>query len=587
MNKLINDLLTLIWVYLSNNYLILLTAPLILLLFRREIIFLLKRAWKFLNQFYFWMFKAFSWRLTVPMLLTIGLYFLIFIPAFLYQVFVAPDIGVILDRTNAITILLSIVLWFLRLVVICGATLITLGFFALGITLCNIVAVKLYRRRRKKYHPVQPLLLQPVSPSVSSINKPGNPLQDFQRIGIILSGGGAKGAYQAGAMKAIYEFLEAHEAHHKVKMIAGTSIGSWNALFWLANLVAEGEGRHSHLEEWWCNLNVGNLVEPSLGFPFYGNFMLSSEPWRDQFNAIFNNGEVTKRLESHLIRPDEPGNIHFYFTQTNVEQGRLEYTSNYSERGSRVNEQSLHLAASVEEVGNAVFSSMGLPLAFEYTKVPKQDDENAYDYFEDGGVIDNLPIRFGTEVEACDLLFVLSLNASFERSINKTSVLKRLFRVLDIRQGVLEQNSFKMVELYNELVRLRARVDNCEQVLELVYANLLRGDKTLPETVASLNVLETNLPFIRETSINEKADSALLSKQKRPEVRVFAVCPGPNPLISTAEFWKKEAAAQAFALMNKAVRKQLDENFTEIIATNRACMVKVDNKGAVTVTNIF
>src|SRR6266511_2541626 len=58
---------------------------------------------------------------------------------------------------------------------------------------------------------------------------PGTRLDDVERIGIILAGGGAKGAYQAGAMKAIYEFLEHHNALHKVKMIAGTSIGSWNA----------------------------------------------------------------------------------------------------------------------------------------------------------------------------------------------------------------------------------------------------------------------------------------------------------------------------------------------------------------------
>ncbi|MCB0287727.1 MAG: patatin-like phospholipase family protein, partial [Calditrichaeota bacterium] len=61
-------------------------------------------------------------------------------------------------------------------------------------------------------------------------------IQDL-RIGIINAGGGAKGAYQAGALKAIYEFLEENNALDKVKMIAGTSIGSWNSMFWLAGLV--------------------------------------------------------------------------------------------------------------------------------------------------------------------------------------------------------------------------------------------------------------------------------------------------------------------------------------------------------------
>jgi len=45
------------------------------------------------------------------------------------------------------------------------------------------------------------------------------------RIGLILSGGGAKGVYQAGAMKAIHEFLRHKNGLGNVRMIAGTSTG--------------------------------------------------------------------------------------------------------------------------------------------------------------------------------------------------------------------------------------------------------------------------------------------------------------------------------------------------------------------------
>jgi hypothetical protein len=58
-----------------------------------------------------------------------------------------------------------------------------------------------------------------------------------KKIGIILAGGGAKGAYQAGAMKAIYEFLDERDVLENVKMVAGTSIGSWNGLFWYASFL--------------------------------------------------------------------------------------------------------------------------------------------------------------------------------------------------------------------------------------------------------------------------------------------------------------------------------------------------------------
>jgi Patatin-like phospholipase len=67
--------------------------------------------------------------------------------------------------------------------------------------------------------------------------RPGNPTKvwdgivQFERIGFVLAGGGAKGVYQAGAMKAIYESLTSRNAQSSVCSVAGTSIGSWNALF--------------------------------------------------------------------------------------------------------------------------------------------------------------------------------------------------------------------------------------------------------------------------------------------------------------------------------------------------------------------
>jgi hypothetical protein len=88
---------------------------------------------------------------------------------------------------------------------------------------------------RRLLHKIQ--IHKPNLPSKPTTVQKADLLSRYNSIGIILAGGGAKGAYQAGAMKAIYEFLEEQKSHHKVKMIAGTSIGSWNALFWLAHLV--------------------------------------------------------------------------------------------------------------------------------------------------------------------------------------------------------------------------------------------------------------------------------------------------------------------------------------------------------------
>src|SRR5262249_52137463 len=153
--------------------------------------------------------------------------------------------------------------------------------------------------------------------------------------------------FQAGVMKAIYRFLVEHDALHKVEVIASTSIGSWNALFWLGDLImppvtaAEsavakpdlkaGNGRppsqsaaanrgrwkgESIHESWWRSISAKTLVAPSAYFPFFFNAFLSSMPWQMVFEQIFEQDDVKKRIHKSKIK--------FYMTRSNVRTGELE-----------------------------------------------------------------------------------------------------------------------------------------------------------------------------------------------------------------------------------------------------------------------
>ena len=134
-----------------------------------------------------------------------------------------------------------------------------------------------------------------------------------QRIGIVLGGGGAKGAYQAGALKAIYEFLRGYGALDKVKMITGTSIGAWNAMFWMGGLMESADGGKPAIESWWKSISFGALLEfPWLLLPFWNNSILRMVPWRENFLELFG-----KRLESFSGE-----GIHFYLTRADTERGR-------------------------------------------------------------------------------------------------------------------------------------------------------------------------------------------------------------------------------------------------------------------------
>jgi NTE family protein len=430
-----------------------------------------------------------------------------------------------------------------------------------------------YRRLRAKPKPSY----EPVSPRFATLEeetqeaKKKNPLERYERIGIILSGGGAKGAYQAGALQAIYEFLEEHGAHHKVKMIAGTSIGSWNALFWLANLMKSKNGGPGPLEQWWSEINVQNIILPTPYVPTRQNYFLSNDPWQNNFNAIFRGTEAGERLLYHVNKPDEPDAMHFYFTHSNIGRARLDFTTSHGRRSMAsitanlsdgrsevVPQDSYRSVNDLDDVRKGVFCSMDIPPLFQYSKITNKHNGNI-EYFEDGGVIDNLPIRFGTEFENCDLLFVLPLNASFEKEVNHQSVIRRLARVTEIRQGVLERNSFKMLYLYNELATLRKRVEDLGG--ELPPIRPPRGDEGVDRKIRAENRI---------------ANTAL--KRTHDPVHVFSICPAPKLKISTTEFWKSKDAADAFKFMYEVTKHEL-KRFHTIVNLKDICMALVRPDG--------
>lgn len=371
---------------------------------------------------------------------------------------------------------------------------------------------------------------------------PTRPLGRYERIGIILAGGGAKGAYQAGALSAVHDFLVERQALGRVRMIAGTSIGAWNACFWLADRIG---GDDSLCQRWWSSVRLSEVVAPTYWIPGRRNYVLSASPWREAFRALFvDDLDARQRLAAHMSDPDAPGNLRFHLTRTNVERAHLEFSTNRrsledidnatGRKRPLVLPDRWSRARSLEELEEAVFASMDLPPLFENIRI---GDE----VFEDGGVVENLPIFFGTGIEKCDLLFVLPLNASFTARADVHRILQRLERVMTIRQGALERKALKDVYLYNELAALR----------EVAADGRHREPPSGPATAPA-----GSPEAMREAAERTVAERAL-SRVHRP-VQIFAACPDEPLLIDTIEFWKTEAAGRAFRLMREHTRYELE-----------------------------
>jgi len=113
------------------------------------------------------------------------------------------------------------------------AALAVLAWLAAAVFLSLWAATAVYRiappRPAAWFRPAPPSSVPP-SATTSGDTRLGR----HRRIGLILAGGGAKGAYQAGAMAAVHGFLAEHGALGNVRMVAATSVGAWNACFWVA-----------------------------------------------------------------------------------------------------------------------------------------------------------------------------------------------------------------------------------------------------------------------------------------------------------------------------------------------------------------
>jgi predicted acylesterase/phospholipase RssA len=523
--------------------LVLLAAVLVARLRRRSLAelfptpaWLLRSARSSSRAFFTWL-RRLPPRFSAPALVLLLFFFAVY-PYAAYSLFTLPILPLVLGEGPAQQAAWVVAATILRLFFVTATSAVAVFLAAMWLNLSFLIAGLVYARLRHRVPPwLREWLDSPAASTPEAGAGAGEPDPDateelarFERIGIILAGGGAKGAYQAGALRAVHQFLRRHGALGRVKMIAGTSIGSWNALFWLAGLIG-AEGKEDLLELWWRNIKLDGLIEPAK-YALGVNHFLSSRPWQDQFDAMFVTGPLRGRLEGLVGGRGEGGDISFYFTRTNVGKARLEFTTNRADleagtadvlgrRSEGAGGRRWTVASSVEDLRFAVFSSMTLPPLFQYMTLAVDGDPADTQYYEDGGVIDNLPVVFGTEVEDCDLLFVLPLNASFEEPVKERWMWKRVARVVNIRQGVLEQKSLADLKRLNESRRAAGG---------------------------------------------------------RP-VSVFAVCPESDALISTGHFWNRQGAAAAFELMYKATRRALRERFVSTVRSGVLSVLHVDAEG--------
>ena len=375
----------------------------------------------------------------------------------------------------------------------------------------------------------------------------------IEKIGIILPGGGAAGAYQAGALKAIHEFLRDYNVLRKVSMIAGTSTGAWNAMFWLANLIETGDEDAPDIQRWWMSMTFGAMADfPWFSIPFWSDAIARPTPWREQFDRLFGN-----RLD-YLFEPDSP--IHFYLSRADVERGVVEYSTNWPGVSARIDELGFDHddnyrfcdviesgKESLAQTADAVFASISMPPLLSGAM-------SAGPAFEDAGALDGIPLRFAAPLENCDLVFILPTVGAAAPVPGTRPLVRRMIRSAELRQSALANATIKGADLINRLSERMERIDF--------------GISALATALPNEGIAAEALAGLRE-ELSEYG-----SEYRR--LYTFTVCPGGAMELDQFGFWDRPAVENAFDLMYAQTRRELQNRLFEDIELDDAHVVLVD-----------
>lgn len=228
------------------------------------------------------------------------------------------------------------------------------------------------------------------------------------RKALVLSGGGNRGAYEAGAIAAIADAQGLRDGQPlDYDMVCGTSIGALNSY-----LIATAQ--YSKLHQAWSvipSLHVTRFKKP------YDKIKDPSSGVLSRLGAAVGLGLGLTREEkgvldpagvnsvlNEIVSPSDQVYIPLYVATTNLTRMRGEIfvrsgTTPEGRKKQAVNDAilkgynlSVLRPATDALVRNMLFASAAIPVAFEPVLLPSLDHPGVNDSFVDGGVTENVPV---------------------------------------------------------------------------------------------------------------------------------------------------------------------------------------------------
>ncbi|MGG7212430.1 patatin-like phospholipase family protein [Clostridium nigeriense] len=217
------------------------------------------------------------------------------------------------------------------------------------------------------------------------------------KIGLVLSGGGGKGAYELGVWKALKEL----NIDKYIEVFSGTSIGAFNAVLFAQDNMEAAEALWEEVTmDKLVPISKFDLLKKGIGLFIGGKSMNFAKKY---MNQKIDEGSVSKDgakeiIDKYLdIEAVKKNNKICYAACTELPDFKVKYF--------KVNDYALELGKDI------IIASASLPLIYESTEVLGER-------YIDGGIADNTPIQpvYG---EGCDIIIVvlLSKEARIDRSL--------------------------------------------------------------------------------------------------------------------------------------------------------------------------
>ncbi|MGL4773460.1 MAG: patatin-like phospholipase family protein [Clostridium sp.] len=286
------------------------------------------------------------------------------------------------------------------------------------------------------------------------------------KIGLVLSGGGGKGAYELGVWKALKEL----ELDKFINVFSGTSIGAFNAVLFAQDDMEQAEKLWEEVTmEKLVPISKFELFKKGLGLLIGGkNMSIAKKVMVDKFEE----GAVTKEGAIDIINK--------YLSFSNIREGKKicyvactqmpDFTVKYFKLNDHTD----------EECRDMVLASASLPLIYESTEVLGVK-------YIDGGVVDNTPIQpvYG---ENCDIIIVVYL--SKECRIDRT--LYPNTNIIEIKPQNLDESVLDGTLNLDELAKKRRIREGYDDTINALKPILLLSDLVRKER------LKMEHPFINK-----------------------------------------------------------------------------------------